>query len=131
MGRGQKGTLWLNSCPKRRTRRSSKVAKSELPVKQEMRNSEEALTQQATQTSGLGPGLPLDVVKRTEVVGVRGRDSPGDNFTSFQPHNEPFRMVAWCARKPQPEPLSLIHTEAHPWELPRKCSLRHEPTVRW
>lgn len=86
------------------------MVQSELPVKQEVSNTEAALTQQATQTSGLGPGLPLDMVNRTEVVGVRGRDSPGANFTSFQPHSEPFRMVAWCARKPQPVPLSLIHT---------------------
>lgn len=87
------------------------MVQSELPVKQEMGNTEEALTQQATQTSGLGPRLPLDMVKRTEVVGVRGRDSPGDNFTSFQPHNEPFRMVAWCARKPQPESPSASFTQ--------------------
>lgn len=59
------------------------MVQSELPVKQEMSNTEAALTQQATQTSGLGPGLPLDMVNRTEVVGVRGRDLPGTNFTSF------------------------------------------------
>lgn len=45
------------------------MVQSEPTLKQEMsQDAEEALTQQTAQTPGLGLGLPLDRVKKTEVM---------------------------------------------------------------